>query len=79
MPWKEWLLDATLGVRDGLACFVPYESDTNEIVVGMNMLSSRAPGRLVGVIHADGQAAVDAWCAQHPDWHERFAPEDSPP
>lgn len=70
MPWKEWLLDITNG--DNPPCFVPYERETDSIVFGMNLITDRSPGALVGVIHSDGQDAVEKYCSANPDWHERF-------
>lgn len=69
--WREWLLDVSFEYP----CFVPYERDTDQVVVGMNMLSARCPGELVGVMHSDGQDAVEKWCAENPDWLTRFRKE----
>lgn len=66
--WTEYVIDATMGIRDGLLCFCPVERATNgeveNIVTGMNYLSDAPPndGKLIGVVHADGQPAVEAWC-----------------
>jgi hypothetical protein len=73
MIWDEWLMDITNG--DDLPCFVPYERDTGMMVFGMNFISDKCPGRLVGVIHANGQEAVNKWVRENPDWLERFGPE----
>lgn len=72
--YRDWLLDATLydEADPDMACFTPYDSATGALLVGVNMLASRCPGRLVGVCHADGDAAADAWLAAHPDAKERF-------
>ena len=64
--FEEWVLDATMGVQDGMACFVPIEKD-GSLVLGMNMIG-RCPGKLVGVVHLDGQEAVERWIAENPDW-----------
>ena len=66
--WQEWVLDATMGIRDGNACFVPIDSDGG-VVFGMNMIG-HCPGKLVGVIHCDGQEAVEKWIAENPDWQK---------
>lgn len=71
MIWKEWLIDITHGTEP-LPCFVPYEREDDAIVFGMNLLTDRCPGELVGVIHAGGQEAVEKWCADNPDWHDRY-------
>jgi hypothetical protein len=76
MDWKEWLLDVTHGT-DPFACFVPYEREDDAIVFGMNLMTDRCPGDLVGVIHAAGQEAVEKWMADNPDWHERHKRRDN--
>ncbi len=74
-----WVLDATMGVRDGLFCFCPAEAyeteDTFEItgiVTGMNMLSDTPPGRLIAIVHEDGQQAVERFAEQHKRALEAF-------
>ena len=76
MDWKEWLLDITFGVEDA-ACFVPYEREDGNVVLGMNLLTDRCPGDLVGVIHSDGKEAVERWCSENPDWYERYKRTDA--
>jgi hypothetical protein len=66
-----WVLDAS-GSLDP-PCFCPYDPDTNEVVVGMNVLAHHSPGRLIGVFHPDGQEAVEEWRLDHPDWQVRYA------
>lgn len=66
---KEWLLDVSFSIP----CFVPYERETDTIITGMNVITDKCPGELVGVIHMDGQEAVEKWCAENPDWHVRFS------
>ena len=68
LTWKEWVLDVTFDPP----VFVPYERETGAVVIGMNVLSDKCPGKLVGVIHADGQEAVEKWISENPDWHERY-------
>ena len=75
--WKEWVLDATMGVKDGMACFVPIEND-GSLVLGMNMIGS-CPGMLVGAVHLDGQEAVERWIAENPDWIKYANPTGQPP
>lgn len=59
-----WVLDASMGIRDGLACFCPIEGDFPDgeysIVVGMNFISDRPPRgeRCVAVVHEDGNEAA---------------------
>lgn len=66
--WNEWVLDATMGIHNGVACFVPIEKD-GTLVTGMNMVGY-CPGKLVGVWHRDGPAAVELWIFAHPDWRK---------
>jgi len=70
---KEWVLDAS-SVTDELAVFMPIEKD-GTIIAGMNIGSDRCPGKLVGVVHPDGQEALEKWVQEHPDWYERFRKE----
>lgn len=69
--WKEWVIDASMSAPEGCACFVPYEREEDTFVLGMNLISDRCPGELLGVIHANGQEAVEEWCKANPDWHDR--------
>lgn len=65
---EQWVLDATMGCRDGLFCFCPVEGDISgdhSIVFGMNFISDKPPGKLVAIIHADGQEAVEAFCEKY--------------
>jgi len=71
MDWKEWLMDVTHG--DSPPCFVPYERDTGDIVLGMSLITDQCPGELVGVIHAGGQQAAEEYCTANPQWHQQFA------
>lgn len=73
MNYEGWVLDATLDDGSGLHCFCPVEGD--DIVTGMNLLTDVPPGPLVGVIHADGQEAVEAWCEEHADMVDRIYEE----
>ena len=67
--FKTWVIDASHST-DEFICFVPYEDET--LYTGMSFLSDRCPGKLIGVIHADGLEAVDKWCEAHPDWQEKY-------
>jgi len=69
--WEEWVIDVSL---DGIPpCFVPYERDTNTLVLGMTIMADHCPGLLVGVAHDGGQVEVEKWCAENPDWQTRFS------
>ena len=66
--WDQYILDATTGCQNGLFCFCPVEGDVNgdySIVFGMNILSDKPPGKLVAIIHAEGQEAVEAFCKEY--------------
>lgn len=64
--WEQWVVDVTLDKGEGIYCFCPIEGEIGEgeysIVFGMDILSPIPPGKLVGVIHADGDEAVTQWC-----------------
>jgi len=70
--WNEWVIDATLCRGDELLCFVPIENrglPDESLIFGMNVLSSIdvfEQGKIVGIIHADGQEAADKWAKQYP-------------
>lgn len=70
MKWTECVIDATMGCQGGAFTFCPIDGDINgafSVVTGMNFISSRPPEgmKLVAVIHADGNAAVEAFCKQY--------------
>jgi hypothetical protein len=73
--WTHWALDATLGEPLG---FVPVEIDdagrVEAIVWGMTYITDTPPGKLIGVVHQNGQDAVEAWCAENPDYIKRYFP-----
>lgn len=65
--WTECVIDVTHD--DGeMLCFCPIERGPDggieSIVTGMNYLSLEPPAdwKIAGVVHADGQDAVEAWC-----------------
>jgi hypothetical protein len=69
--WDTWVLDVTIEEPGAPYCFVPVEGDLegeHSLVLGMNFLGAKPPGgRLVGVVHMDGQEACDRYCAEHKD------------
>ena len=69
---KTWLLDVTNRVGE-LPCFCPYEELTGMIMTGLNVIADKCPGELIGVFHEGGQEAVEKWCRDNQDWHERYA------
>ena len=85
MTDNNWVVDITLYNEDNedtsdLLCFVPVEHfddpEKRAFVVGMNYLTSPEGfsdrGKLVGIIHADGQEAIDKWVEDHPDLMKRL-------
>ena len=69
---EHYVIDATMGYRDGLFCFCPVELDQDgeivSVMTGLNYLSGEPPerwGKLVAIIHSDGQEAVEAFCEAH--------------
>jgi hypothetical protein len=68
----EWVLDLTFGTEP-LPCFCPYDRENDSIVTGLNMLTNKCPGELIGVVHPEGQEAVEKWCEENPDWHVRYS------
>lgn len=70
MSWNDCVIDASMGCKDGLFTFCPIEGDLAgkfTVVTGMNYLSTAPPGtmKLVGIVHPDGQEAVDRFCREH--------------
>jgi hypothetical protein len=65
--FNKWVVDVTYEIP----CFVPYEE--GELILGMNLITEKCPGQLVGVIHAAGQDAVEKYCAENPNWYETFS------
>jgi len=72
--YNQWVIDATLyNENDGMLCFVPIENahtDQETLVLGLNILSDLEHfdhGKVIGVIHLDGQEAADIFCNEHPE------------
>ena len=62
---SEWVIDAEMSHGDML-CFCPYVC--GDIIIGMGVYSTELPsGKLVGVIHGDGNEAADAWYENNKD------------
>src|SRR5262245_51716586 len=67
---NKWVIDASMTGTP--FCFCPIEGDIRgefTIVTGVNILSDKPPhgGALVGIVHPDGQKAVEAFCEKHKD------------
>ena len=71
--YPEWVIDVTKDPNP--PCFCPFERDLGAVVWGMNVISGKCPGKLVGVVHLGGQEEVEKWIAANPDWRERFSNE----
>jgi hypothetical protein len=70
-----WVVDVSN--RD-FYCFVPYNRETGMLVTGMNIITDKCPGKLIGVIHRDGgQAAVEQWIAAHLNWQSDLSSESA--
>ena len=66
--WPEWVLDATLS-HDDFYCYVPYDREKDKAITGMTLGGFIPKGaKLIGVIHLDGQEAVEKWCEAHLGW-----------
>lgn len=67
--WSNWVIDASMGGEP--LCLCPVEGDLDgdfTIVTGVNFLGAPpAGGRVVAVVHPDGQEAVEAFCAHYAD------------
>ncbi len=70
---KNYVLDITFHGPDGPSCFVPIKDDMETILIGLAYLSDKCPGNLVGVIHQDGQHAVEQWITKNPNWHALYS------
>ena len=74
---ETWVVDTTFydPTYGNMLCFIPVENlgqPDEAFVVGMNLLTTvegfkeSKHGRLVGLIHADGQEALNEWMAEYP-------------
>jgi len=68
--WDRWVIDATMGCHDGLFTFCPIEGDIEgeyTVITGLNVVSSAPPkwGKVVAIVHADGQEAVESFCEEN--------------
>jgi hypothetical protein len=71
--WKEWVLDASGDPENPPYAFSPYERETDNIVWGMVYLGEKPPyGKVVCVIHKDGQVATEKWCEKHKEELEKL-------
>jgi len=68
--WDEYVLDCSNIDVGWIPCFCPYEN--GKIIVGVNILQDKCPGKLVGVIHSGGQQATEEWITQNPNWYKIY-------
>ena len=66
---QEWVLDISLGEP---YAFVPYDKKRDVLVFGLNVISDKCPGKLIGVISNQGDEHIEKWIKENPDWKERF-------
>ena len=71
--WNEWIMDVTDWPK---YCFCPYEPETGNVVLGMNVIQDRCPGKLAGIYHGDGNDFAATWCNENPTWRELYSPND---
>ena len=69
----QWVAD----VSGDLVVFYPIDGDFDGefcLIVGMAFVSDEPPpdGRLVGIVHPDGQEAVEEWCRDNHALVERW-------
>lgn len=80
---ETWVVDASIAFKEqpDLLCFVPVENlGTPDVkyIVGMNFLTTpegmreRKDCKVVGIIHQDGQEAVEKWITDNPDIYKRL-------
>lgn len=67
--YKEWVLDISLGEP---YAFVPYDRERSVLVLGLNVVTDRCPGSLVGIISKHGDEHIEEWIRENPDWRERY-------
>lgn len=65
-----FVLDVSFGTSP--PTFVPFDEETGILSIGMNYLQDRCPGILIGVVHNQGQEAVEKFIENNPDWYEKY-------
>lgn len=78
--FKDWVVDVTMA-RDDMLCFCPIENigtPEEKIVFGLNLLTTPEGfkegkrGKVVAIIHEDGQCAVEKWIADNSEILKRL-------
>jgi hypothetical protein len=71
MSYDNYVIDATMGVRNGMFCFCPVElnnkGEITRVITGLTYLGTVPKGKIVAIVHEDGQGAVEAFCSQFED------------
>lgn len=70
--WDKYVIDATMGVRDGMFAFCPIEGDMSgdfTVVTGYTFMGDDPPegAVVVAVVHEDGQEAVERFFEENAD------------
>ena len=60
---EQYVIDGTIDTDEGVYCFCPIEN--GHVVTGISILASEPPGKVVGVIHFDGEQAAEAFYQAH--------------
>jgi len=63
MNENKWVLDVTLDYP----CYCPYDTETGDIITGMNYVGGKCPGELIGVVHLDGEEHLNKWIEENRD------------
>jgi hypothetical protein len=65
---NEWVLDVTLPYL----VFCPYDKETESVITGMNYISDKCPGKLLGIVHMNGEEAVEKWIKDNPELVKKY-------
>ena len=71
--YSEWLLDVS--ANDTALCFCPIEN--GNVVVGMNFIGDKPPGKLVGVFSFKGEEECEKWLDENKDFYEELKKTDN--
>ena len=71
MKNKERILDVSCSTQS----YIPYERETDTLIIGANIMTEKCPGKLVGLYHPEGNVAIEQWEADNPDWRKKYLGE----
>lgn len=60
---EEWVADITNYPE--YVCFIPYKD--GELLIGLNVITDKCPGKLIGIFHSDGVDAVNEFQSANPN------------